>query len=549
MTDNVPSSLEAAEGRHAGAAPYVLAFDTANEVIALGLGRLLAQGMPGEDAPTVDVVLSLEVEARRASNTQLLPRIDAALAAQGVREERDRVRCVRARPGIVHRRAHCAGHGQGHGVGARRALGGRVVARRGGVGRVARGCARPDAGGGRRHAQRGVSRAVRRVRCGHRPLGGRPRREGRRGGRRAVCRSVRLPAGCGRRAAQVRGTVCAVRHAASGRAVGAHGSRPAAGAAGGMARRRSRSLRRAPARPCFRVARVHAPFRRRGERTSPSGEERPEEPDRRRAGRLDPQRRGHGGFDACGRCQRLDVACLRAHDHARCLHPRCAGRRRGRHVPASGRRTRRRGGRAGSLRHGIRRLERGPGGRRADPSRPCMVDGGGGSGSVPADGVGRRCWLGRPAPAWLRRRVGGRRGPADSQGGRGAGRASAWSGARASGPRGGRCARPGCKHVFARSARRQPRRAGVLRGLGLQGHRHASALLFRPRGRRHHGRPAASCRPRRGRHGAAGRRCPHRCGVDRRIGANCRKSHFVYGFRFLFAVSPGRNPRSQFFYA
>ena len=92
MTDNVPSSLEAAEGRHAGAAPYVLAFDTANEVIALGLGRLLAQGMPGEDAPTVDVVLSLEVEARRASNTQLLPRIDAALAAQGV--EKSEIACV-----------------------------------------------------------------------------------------------------------------------------------------------------------------------------------------------------------------------------------------------------------------------------------------------------------------------------------------------------------------------------------------------------------------------------------------------------------------------
>ena len=92
MTDNVPSSLDAAEGRHAGAAPYVLAFDTANEVIALGLGRLLAQGMPGEDAPTVDVVLSLEVEARRASNTQLLPRIDAALAAQGV--EKSEIACV-----------------------------------------------------------------------------------------------------------------------------------------------------------------------------------------------------------------------------------------------------------------------------------------------------------------------------------------------------------------------------------------------------------------------------------------------------------------------
>ncbi|MBQ3106450.1 MAG: tRNA (adenosine(37)-N6)-threonylcarbamoyltransferase complex dimerization subunit type 1 TsaB, partial [Eggerthellaceae bacterium] len=60
---------------------YVLAFDTANEVIALGVGRLCA------DERTVETVASLEVEARRASNTQLLGRIDGLLAECGVRRE------------------------------------------------------------------------------------------------------------------------------------------------------------------------------------------------------------------------------------------------------------------------------------------------------------------------------------------------------------------------------------------------------------------------------------------------------------------------------
>ncbi len=60
---------------------YVLAFDTANEIIAIGLGVLCASSR------TVDLVASVEVEARRASNTQLLPRIDEALTAHGVARE------------------------------------------------------------------------------------------------------------------------------------------------------------------------------------------------------------------------------------------------------------------------------------------------------------------------------------------------------------------------------------------------------------------------------------------------------------------------------
>ena len=62
-------------------AAHVLAFDTANEVIAIGLGAL----RPAERA--VDLVASVEIEARRASNTQLLPRIDEVLARAGVPRE------------------------------------------------------------------------------------------------------------------------------------------------------------------------------------------------------------------------------------------------------------------------------------------------------------------------------------------------------------------------------------------------------------------------------------------------------------------------------
>lgn len=112
---------------------YVLAFDTANEVIAIGVGRLRAGGLSarcsddecadgkrmaaacgdglsdareaGEcghvlcvdadkrpDAHTVDVVASFEVQARRASNTQLLPRIDELLAQAGV--AREEIACI-----------------------------------------------------------------------------------------------------------------------------------------------------------------------------------------------------------------------------------------------------------------------------------------------------------------------------------------------------------------------------------------------------------------------------------------------------------------------
>lgn len=52
---------------------YVLAFDTANEVIAIGLGRLAPETL------SIKRVASCEIPARRASNTQLLPRIDALL--------------------------------------------------------------------------------------------------------------------------------------------------------------------------------------------------------------------------------------------------------------------------------------------------------------------------------------------------------------------------------------------------------------------------------------------------------------------------------------
>ncbi|WP_302397775.1 tRNA (adenosine(37)-N6)-threonylcarbamoyltransferase complex transferase subunit TsaD [Eggerthella sinensis] len=76
MSD-VNSRPEDASGR----APYVLAFDTANEVIAIGVGAL------DRASRTVDVVASVEIEARRASNTQLLPRIDETLAAYGVARE------------------------------------------------------------------------------------------------------------------------------------------------------------------------------------------------------------------------------------------------------------------------------------------------------------------------------------------------------------------------------------------------------------------------------------------------------------------------------
>ena len=67
-------------------ARYVLAFDTANEIIDIGLGVLHASSR------MIELTASVEAEARRASNTQLLPRIDAALAEHGV--AREDIACV-----------------------------------------------------------------------------------------------------------------------------------------------------------------------------------------------------------------------------------------------------------------------------------------------------------------------------------------------------------------------------------------------------------------------------------------------------------------------
>ncbi len=65
---------------------YVIAFDTANEMISLGLGRL------DRTDKTIECVASREVGAFRASNVKLLPEIDALLKGAGV--ERAQLACV-----------------------------------------------------------------------------------------------------------------------------------------------------------------------------------------------------------------------------------------------------------------------------------------------------------------------------------------------------------------------------------------------------------------------------------------------------------------------
>ncbi|MCR5582426.1 MAG: tRNA (adenosine(37)-N6)-threonylcarbamoyltransferase complex transferase subunit TsaD [Eggerthellaceae bacterium] len=65
---------------------YILAFDTANEVIALGLGILRSE------TRSVECVASRRIPAHRASNAQLLPAIQELLNEAGV--SRDGVACV-----------------------------------------------------------------------------------------------------------------------------------------------------------------------------------------------------------------------------------------------------------------------------------------------------------------------------------------------------------------------------------------------------------------------------------------------------------------------
>ena len=69
---------------------YILAFDTSNETVAVGLGLLPDAATPepavGLDLLTakVHLVASVQVEAHRASNTMLIPQIQACLNAHGV---------------------------------------------------------------------------------------------------------------------------------------------------------------------------------------------------------------------------------------------------------------------------------------------------------------------------------------------------------------------------------------------------------------------------------------------------------------------------------
>jgi N6-L-threonylcarbamoyladenine synthase/protein kinase Bud32 len=65
---------------------FVLAFDTANEMISVGLGRL------DRKTCSIELVASKETEAFRASNVKLLPEIDALLSEAGI--SRDDVACV-----------------------------------------------------------------------------------------------------------------------------------------------------------------------------------------------------------------------------------------------------------------------------------------------------------------------------------------------------------------------------------------------------------------------------------------------------------------------
>ena len=65
---------------------FVLAFDTANEVISIAVGRLVPE------THVVELVAQRQVEAHRASNTQLLPNVDGLLLECEV--DRDELACV-----------------------------------------------------------------------------------------------------------------------------------------------------------------------------------------------------------------------------------------------------------------------------------------------------------------------------------------------------------------------------------------------------------------------------------------------------------------------
>lgn len=83
-------------------ARYVLALDTANEVVALGVGKLSG------DVRRVSIIATREIRAHRASNTTLVPAIDELLSGLGI--VRSQIACV------------CVGRGPGSFTGVRIAM-------------------------------------------------------------------------------------------------------------------------------------------------------------------------------------------------------------------------------------------------------------------------------------------------------------------------------------------------------------------------------------------------------------------------------------------
>lgn len=97
-SDEAPSARADADPN----ARFVLAFDTANEIVAVGVGRLEPSGRRIEEA------VCREVQAHRASNTTLVPLVDAVLASNGI--ARSQIACV------------CVGRGPGSFTGVRIAM-------------------------------------------------------------------------------------------------------------------------------------------------------------------------------------------------------------------------------------------------------------------------------------------------------------------------------------------------------------------------------------------------------------------------------------------
>lgn len=86
-----------------GSSPnLVLAFDTSNEVIAIGIGRLLP------DTKSIELIYSTSLPAHRQSNTMLVPQIDEAFSALKI--DKGEVCCV------------CVGRGPGSFTGVRIAM-------------------------------------------------------------------------------------------------------------------------------------------------------------------------------------------------------------------------------------------------------------------------------------------------------------------------------------------------------------------------------------------------------------------------------------------